>query len=122
MDSRRRRTRSGTKRAHYPFPFMGGVFEKAEEGIETDLAALTSLLDSQTVFVSHSPALSILDRGFAETRIGSESLRRFLEKNSFLAHQTVATSTFVASAVTAAPRVRANTRTMWPMTGGTRIA
>lgn len=70
----------------YSLPFMGGVFEKPEDGIETDLAALTSLVDSHTVFVSHSPALGILDPGFAESRIGSGSLLRFLEKTPFLVH------------------------------------
>ena|SRR5688572_22221879 len=70
----------------YSLPFMGGLFEKAEDGIETDLAALTSLVDSHTVFVSHSPALGILDSGFGESRIGSGSLLRFLERNPFLVH------------------------------------
>ena len=70
----------------YSLPFMGGVFEKPEDGIETDLAELTSLVDSHTVFVSHSPALGILDPGFAERRIGSGSLLRFLQRIPFLAH------------------------------------
>lgn len=70
----------------YSLPFMGGVFEKAEAGIEADLAELTSLVDAETVVVSHSPALGVLDPGFGETRIGSASLRRFLERNPFLVH------------------------------------
>jgi Icc-related predicted phosphoesterase len=70
----------------YSLPFMGGVFEKAEADIETDLADLTSLVDSQTVVVSHSPALGILDPGFGESRIGSVSLLGFLERNPFLVH------------------------------------
>jgi Icc-related predicted phosphoesterase len=70
----------------YSLPFMGGVFEKAEVDIETDLAELTRLVDSQTVVVSHSPALGILDPGFAESRIGSASLLRFLERDPFLVH------------------------------------
>jgi Icc-related predicted phosphoesterase len=70
----------------YSLLFMGGVFEKTESGIAADLAALTSLVDSDTVFMTHSPAFDILDPGFGETRIGSESLRGFLEGNAFLAH------------------------------------
>lgn len=70
----------------YSLPFMGGVFEKPEGGIESDLAALTSLVDSHTVVVSHSPAVGVLDPGIGETRIGSTSLLRFLERNPYLAH------------------------------------
>jgi Icc-related predicted phosphoesterase len=70
----------------YSLPFMGGVFEKPESGIAADLASLTGLVDSTTVFMSHSPALDILDPGFGETHIGSASLRAFLERHGFLAH------------------------------------
>ena len=70
----------------YSLPFMGGVFEKSEDGIDADLAALTRLVDTHTVFVSHSPALGILDPGFDERRIGSSSLRRYLERTPFLVH------------------------------------
>jgi Icc-related predicted phosphoesterase len=65
---------------------MGGIFEKTEAEIKRDLSGLTKLLDSQTVFVSHSPALGILDPGFGEIQIGSHSLRKFLEANPFCAH------------------------------------
>jgi Icc-related predicted phosphoesterase len=70
----------------YSLPFMGGVFEKDESGIESDLAELTSLVDSQTVFVSHSPALGILDPGLGEMSIGSGALGHFLERRPFLVH------------------------------------
>jgi Icc-related predicted phosphoesterase len=70
----------------YSLPFMGRTFEKPEAGIEADLAALDGLLDVKTVFVSHSPALGILDPGLDETRIGSRSLRAFLERNAVRAH------------------------------------
>src|SRR5262245_54445710 len=70
----------------YSLPFMGGAFEKAEAGIETDLAHLTHLVDGRTVVVSHSPALGTLDPGFGGSRIGSASLARFLERTPFLAH------------------------------------
>jgi Icc-related predicted phosphoesterase len=70
----------------YSLPFMGGVFEKDESGIESDLAELTSLVDHQTVFVSHSPALGILDPGFDGVPIGSGALGHFLERQPFLVH------------------------------------
>ncbi len=70
----------------YSLPFMGGTFEKPEEGIASDLEALETLMDRKTVFVSHSPALGVLDPGLGETQIGSESLRSFLERHPVLAH------------------------------------
>ena len=70
----------------YSLPFMGGTFEKPEAGIKADLAALEPLLDIDTVFVSHSPALGILDPGFGEAQIGSSSLRDLLERNPVRAH------------------------------------
>lgn len=84
-----RRVRTG----HYAFvgyqyslPFMGGTFEKPEAGIESDLRDLTELLDAETVVVTHSPVLGVLDPGFGETRIGSRSLSEFLERRPFLLH------------------------------------
>jgi Icc-related predicted phosphoesterase len=70
----------------YSLPFMGGAFEKPEAQIRADLATLTELPGPHTVFVSHSPAFGILDPGFGENRIGSVSIRDFLEQNSFRAH------------------------------------
>lgn len=70
----------------YSLPFMGGTFEKPEADIDIDLLALDPLLDMNTVFVSHSPALGILDPGFGETRIGSSSLRDLLERKTVRAH------------------------------------
>jgi Icc-related predicted phosphoesterase len=70
----------------YSLPFMGGTFEKHEAGIKTDLATLDALVDADTILVSHSPALGILDPGFGETRIGSSSLRDFVERHAVRAH------------------------------------
>jgi Icc-related predicted phosphoesterase len=70
----------------YSLPFMGGTFEKSEESIRVDLADLDGLLDNDTIFVSHSPALGILDPGLGETRIGSRALREFLQQEPFRAH------------------------------------
>jgi Icc-related predicted phosphoesterase len=70
----------------YSPPFMGGAFERPEAAMATDLSSLTSLVDARTVFVSHSPALGILDPGLQEAHIGSASLGAFLESCPFLAH------------------------------------
>jgi Icc-related predicted phosphoesterase len=70
----------------YSLPFMGGIFEKPEARIKADLIHLAPLLDAQTIFVSHSPAYGILDPGFCDTRIGSISIREFLESRPFRAH------------------------------------
>ena len=70
----------------YSLPFMGGTFEKPESEIQADLIRFATLLDTQTVLVSHSPALGILDPGFGEVRIGSRSIRELLETNPFRAH------------------------------------
>jgi Icc-related predicted phosphoesterase len=70
----------------YSLPFIGGVFEKPEAGIQSDLSAMRCLVDTKTVFVSHTPALGILDPGLCESNIGSGSMRDFLEGISFLVH------------------------------------
>lgn len=70
----------------YSLPFMGGTFEKPDADIRSDLAQLPARLSSATIFVSHSPALGILDPGFGGVQIGSSSLGAFLEANPFRAH------------------------------------
>ena len=70
----------------YSLPFMGGTFEKPEASIRVDLADLDGLSDNDTIFVSHSPALGILDPGLDETRIGSSALQEFLQRQPFRAH------------------------------------
>jgi Icc-related predicted phosphoesterase len=67
----------------YSLPWMGGLFEKPEAGIESDLAELSRCVDADTVFVSHSPAFGILD---GPNTIGSRALLRFLGTNGFRAH------------------------------------
>ena len=70
----------------YSLPFMGGTFEKPEADIRIDLAQLPALVGPETVFVSHTPALGILDPGFGDVHIGSSSLREFLDANPVRAH------------------------------------
>jgi Icc-related predicted phosphoesterase len=70
----------------YSLPFMGGTFEKPDAAIRIDLARLPVGFGPETVFVSHSPALGILDPGVGDVHIGSGSLREFLEVHPFRAH------------------------------------
>jgi Icc-related predicted phosphoesterase len=70
----------------YSLPFTGGPFEKPDADIRIDLACLPGPFDAGTVFVSHSPAFGILDPGFGDAKIGSRSLRKFLQVNPLRAH------------------------------------
>jgi Icc-related predicted phosphoesterase len=70
----------------YTLPFMGGTFEKPEDGIAADLEPLSGMLDARTIVVSHGPAAGILDPGVGGVRIGSQSLRAFLAAHPFRAH------------------------------------
>jgi Icc-related predicted phosphoesterase len=70
----------------YSLPFMGGIFEKPENEIAEDAHELESLLDGQTVFVSHSPAFGVLDRTASGVHAGSRSLGQLINRKSPLAH------------------------------------
>jgi Icc-related predicted phosphoesterase len=70
----------------YSLPFMGGTFEKPDADIRIDLAELSDLVGPDTVFVSHSPALGILDPGIGDVLIGRSSLREFRDANPVRAH------------------------------------
>jgi len=63
----------------YSLPFMGGVFERPEHKIAEDLEALAASVDEQTVFVTHSPAYKILDRGFFDLHAGSTSILELIQ-------------------------------------------
>lgn len=70
----------------YSLPFVGGIFEKPESEIEKDVGSLESLLDEQTVFVTHSPAYGVLDRVYGGQHVGSRSLAALLDRKPVLAH------------------------------------
>jgi Icc-related predicted phosphoesterase len=70
----------------YSLPFMAGVFEKTEEEIRRDLAALVAFADDRTVFVTHSPAFGHLDRTRLGTHAGSSSILDFVERTGVRAH------------------------------------
>ena len=70
----------------YSLPFMGGVFEKEEAEIAEDLRQLASLIDEQTVLVTHSPAYRILDVGILDRHAGSRSILELIEERQPRVH------------------------------------
>ncbi len=65
---------------------MGGINEKTEEKIRADLVDIEPLLDTTTIFVTHSPAYGILDRGILGRHIGSPSLLTVIERSNVRIH------------------------------------
>jgi Icc-related predicted phosphoesterase len=70
----------------YSLPFMGGIFEKSEDGIRDDLSSLYPLVDNRTVLVTHSPAYGILDIGILGLPVGSISIKELVEDRNPLLH------------------------------------
>jgi Icc-related predicted phosphoesterase len=70
----------------YSIPLVGSIHEKPEREIEKDLIPLESLLDGNTVFVTHSPAHGFLDRVYLGERVGSRSIASLLQRKPVLAH------------------------------------
>lgn len=70
----------------FSLPFMGGIFEKPEEEIAADLSQLESLMDANTVFVTHSPAKGILDKGILDISAGSPSILDVIRRRRVRAH------------------------------------
>jgi len=84
----RRLTSRGNNFVGYQYtpPFVGELFVKPENEIEEDLCSLQSLLDKDCVFVTHAPALGVLDRTYGGERVGSPSLAALLDRRPVLAH------------------------------------
>lgn len=70
----------------YSLPFMGGIYEKPEEEIGNDLAAIEPLLNERTILVTHSPAHGVLDRTFGGEHVGSRSVAALLDRRPVLMH------------------------------------
>ena len=70
----------------FTLPFMGGVNERPESAIASDLSKLGSIVDSRTVLVTHGPAYGALDLGVLDESIGSRSLADLVERRSPRAH------------------------------------
>jgi Icc-related predicted phosphoesterase len=69
----------------YSPPFVGEMFVKNEEEIGVDLRSLSSLVDRQTVLVTHAPAYGSLDVVFGNN-VGSRAIADFLLHNPVLVH------------------------------------
>jgi Icc-related predicted phosphoesterase len=70
----------------YSLPFMAGVYEKLDEEIRKDLAAIGSLVDKHTVLVTHSPAYGVLDVGVLDEHAGSRAIKGLIEERNPLLH------------------------------------
>lgn len=70
----------------YSLPFMGGIYEKAEESIGRDLARLKDIVDDHTIFVTHAPAQGFLDKTMLGTNAGSSSILEFVDRYNLRAH------------------------------------
>jgi Icc-related predicted phosphoesterase len=70
----------------YSLPFMGGVFEKPEDEIREDLVHLGPSVNDSTVFVSHNPALGVLDEGIMNLHAGSQSILDLVRERGVRAH------------------------------------
>lgn len=65
---------------------MGGVNEKREEAIRDDLLELRSLVETRTVFVTHSPAYGVLDTDIQDNPAGSRSIQELVRDCDVRAH------------------------------------
>jgi Icc-related predicted phosphoesterase len=66
-------------------PFMGGVNERSEEAIASDLFRLETLMDERTILVTHSPAAGVLD-STPLGPAGSVSIRDAILRRGVRAH------------------------------------
>jgi Icc-related predicted phosphoesterase len=64
----------------YTNPYVGGPFEKTEEEQMKDMPLLESLIDSNTIFISHGPAYGILDKAYNNQNVGSQALLGLVSK------------------------------------------
>ena len=64
----------------YTTPFVGGTFEKCESDQDEDFRMLENLIDANTVLVTHGPAWGTLDTVSDGKQIGSQALRRLIDR------------------------------------------
>lgn len=69
----------------YTLPFMGGVNERSEKEIASDLSRLEALMDERTILVTHGPAAGVLD-STALGPAGSVSIRDAILRRRVRAH------------------------------------
>lgn len=66
-------------------PFMGGVNERSEDAIASELSRLEGLMDERTILVTHSPAAGVLDSTLLGPA-GSVSIRDAIRRRGVRAH------------------------------------
>lgn len=64
----------------YTNPYVGGPFEKTEEQQAVDMPLLQSLIESNTILISHGPAYGVLDKAYDDQHVGSTALSELLTK------------------------------------------
>ena len=69
----------------YTPPFVGEEFVKPLYEIDSDLKAMETFMDEQTVLVTHAPALGTLDEVYGNN-VGSSSIAALLQRRPVLAH------------------------------------
>jgi Icc-related predicted phosphoesterase len=65
---------------------MGGVYEKPEDEILSDLRHIGRLVDAETVLVTHCPAYGVLDIGVLDVHAGSYSILDLVRHRGVRAH------------------------------------
>ena len=78
----RRVTYRGLPFVGYQFtnPYVGGPFEKSEREQEADFLTLERLLDRGSVLITHGPPAGTLDLVDERRHVGSEALRRLVDR------------------------------------------
>lgn len=67
---------------HYTNPFVGGTFEKSEKEQVEDFKELESLIDQNTILITHGPSWGILDSPDDGEHVGSRALRELIDRKA----------------------------------------
>jgi len=67
-------------------PFIGSCHEKPENEIAADLHEIETILDKNTILVTHTPAHGHVDTIHSGHHVGSRALAECLERNNVLCH------------------------------------
>ena len=70
----------------YSPPFVGSCHEKPEDEIAADLNKMDSLIDENTVLVTHTPAYGYVDQTYSGDHVGSHALSNWLYRKNVLCH------------------------------------
>jgi Icc-related predicted phosphoesterase len=70
----------------YTNPFVGGEFEKLETEQFSDMKSIRSIIEPNTILVTHGPAFGILDKASDGKHIGSKALSVIIEDERIVYH------------------------------------